>query len=62
MSTLWVKENHMVLELVLIIQHGSGQNTPIGLTNASTLWNSDNQKVIYMSISGGRYPTSAFHN
>ena len=36
------------------------QNTPIGLTNASTLWNSNNQKVIYMSISGGRYPVLHF--
>ena len=32
------------------------QSTPIGLTNASTLWNSNNQKVVYMSVSGGRYP------
>ena len=36
------------------------QNTPIGLTNASTLWNSDSQKVVYMSISGGRYPVLHF--
>ena len=38
----------------------TSQTSPIGLTNASTLWNSNNQKVIYMSISGGRYPVLHF--
>ena len=31
--------------------------SPVPLTNSATLWNSNNQKVIYMAIGGGRYPT-----
>ena len=40
--------------------NSSNATSPVGLTNASTLWNSNNQKVIYMSISGGRYPVLHF--
>ena len=42
--------------------HTSGANatTPVELTNASTLWNSDNQKVVYMAISQAERHTLYF--
>lgn len=41
--------------------NGSGTNgMPRILTNSSTLWNSDNQKVIYMASTNNRYSTLWF--